>query len=510
MPALALLSPLALAGAGDRWVNATSLLLRAEASPTAAVLARLQQGSRVRLVTPAVGGGDWCMVEAGARLAFVACRYLSEQPVALPRACEGGVPADQRWVGGSQLLLRAQPRADAAVLARLPLNAPLRLSGPDAGAGYCPVQLLEGQALSGYTACRYLQAAPLDLDGLSRPQLADGGDNPDFDPARAFWIQPDWGLMAHYARRVAQQREAQGEAAPRGPDEQLERMKARLSGELLTETEAPTVWPAWDDLRQGPADGASAALALWSEAFMEAGGRRVAAFVRAVPALPPAAPSWWRSEVELAGPAESPAALASRFGAQVQRLHESLQPGSPHRGEVAPGTRLDRLTRPLHRISLTAGEQLHDELRRPELAADEWDPTRDYNCPGWQPGFSHGQADAATYRRNGFELPATRGPATLFRFWSSRPLPAGPARWTRQTAVLDREATGFVRAELRSVDLDGDGIADLVWLQATGRGPGHLEGPPAHDDPWFRALLANVAGRWRLLAVDSFSYGCGC
>lgn len=505
---LALLAPLAPAAAADRWVQATRLMLRAEASPAAAIVGSLQQGSRVRLVTPNVGGGDWCMVEVSSGLVFAACRYLSEQPVAPPRAGEGGVPADQRWVGGSNLLLRAEPRPDAAVLARLALNTPLRQTGEDAGNGYCAVQL-EGQA--GYTACRYLQRTPVELDRLTQPQRPDGSDNPDHDPARAFWIAPSWDQMAYYARRVARQRQALGDAAPTGPDEQLERMKARLSGQLATEAEPPPVRLEWEALRRSPPADLAVALNLYGPPFEGEGGpARAAALVRALPALPAAAPSWWRADADLAGTHESMPALAARFGARVQWWAESLQPGSPRRGHVEPGARIERLTLPLHRISLLSSQALRDETVRPERVDPYWDPTNDVMCEGWVGGFGSGDADAATYRRNGLSRTPALGPQRLFSFWSAHPLPPGPARWTRQPFALDRAATGFVAGEWRTVDLDADGTADLAWLQLTGRGPGHLGDAPTHDDAWYRLLLTNVAGRWQLLGLDIFSYGCGC
>ncbi|MGM9485281.1 SH3 domain-containing protein [Roseateles sp. NT4] len=505
-----LLAPWTQALAQDRWVQATSLMLRAEASPTAPILARLQQGSRVRLVTPNVGGGDWCMVEAGTQLAFVACRYLSEQPVALPRAGEGGVPADRRWVAGSNLLMRAEPRPDAAVLSRLSLNTMLRLTGDEAGSnGYCAVQRVDGDVQSGYTACRYLQRSPLEMDKLTEP-WKDGRNNPDFDPARAFWIAPSWELMSHYASHVERQRQAKGNAAPTGPDEQLERMKARLSGQVAHVREPATVWPDWEQLRDPKSGDPAASLNLWGEIFSNEHASRPAAFIRALPALPAVTPSWWRSEAELAGPGESIPALATRFGGEVVWLHESLLPGARRPREMEAGIRVERLTQPLQRISLMSNQSLREERRQPETMSTSWDPNSETGCAAWQGAFSFGDADAATYKRNQFEQPARSGPLTLFRLWSTKPLPAGPARWTSQAFKLDRDKTGFVSAEWRVVDLDGDGVPDLAWLQATGRGPGHLDGSLKHDDPWYRLLLANVAGHWRLLDVDLFSYGCGC
>ncbi|MFG6467706.1 hypothetical protein [Roseateles sp. BYS87W] len=503
------------APAGDRtrWVKATSLMLRAEPSATGRILDRLPQGHALQLDKLPAPGDEWCAVMAAGRMiytAYVACRYLSDTAVAPQRAGEGGVPADRRWVTGSRLQLRAEPRPDAPALATLALNTPVKLTGPDAGQGYCPVQLVEGPPLAGYTACRYLEPSPLNVANLTTPWTPNGTDNPDFDPARAFWIEPSWELMAFYARRVESQRAALGDRAPKGPDAQLERMKARLSGEIVpASAQTPRVPAVWADLLASPTAGLAGTLGLYGPEA-DAQVRALAKSLPALPALPAVGLSWWRQAADLAGPGEPVDGLAQQFGAQVQWLHESLQPGSPQRGEVAPGTRIERMTRPLRRVSLMSNQSLREERLTPERSARDWDPTVDVNCDGWTGAFLHGEPDRGTAQRNGYSAPAANAPYTLFRLWTAQPLPSGPAHWTRQTFKLDRAATGFVSGEWRTVDLDRDGTPDLAWLQLTGRGPGHLDGPMPYDDPWLRVLLANVAGRWLLLEVDTFSYGCGC
>ena len=61
-----------------------------------------------------------------------------------------------------------------------------------------------------------------------------------------------------------------------------------------------------------------------------------------------------------------------------------------------------------------------------------------------------------------------------------------------------------------SFDIDGDGEPDLLVLEGLGPGPGHLDAPAGTDDPWYRLLLANIGGAWKVLASDTFGYGCGC
>ena len=47
-------------------------------------------------------------------------------------------------------------------------------------------------------------------------------------------------------------------------------------------------------------------------------------------------------------------------------------------------------------------------------------------------------------------------------------------------------------------------------LEGTGPGPGHIDGPTDTDDPWYRLLLANIDGVWKVVGRDAFAYGCGC
>ena len=60
------------------------------------------------------------------------------------------------------------------------------------------------------------------------------------------------------------------------------------------------------------------------------------------------------------------------------------------------------------------------------------------------------------------------------------------------------------------MDLDGDGIPDLLVWEGQGKGPGHLEGITTTDDRWLKVTLVNLGGRWKVLASDAFDYGCGC
>lgn len=494
-----------------RWVKASPLLLREGADPQAPVRARLQQGSQVLLLGP--DGGEYCAVHAGDWLqGHVACRYLSATPVPPRRAGEDGVPVDMRWTQARGLVLRATPSPQGELLSRLPLNAELRLlaRGGEGEHAYCEViwTLSAAPPLQGYTACRYLADTPLDEQRLATARTLGNGLNPDFDPRKAFDLRPGWDSYGRYLQALQSLCDGASSCAaqPARHAEHLAHMRRQLHGLLVEAREAAPVWPAWDEL-QAPQARAEDALMLYGETEGGTPGQRARALLAAM-VLPVVAPSWFRDARELAGPGESLAALAQRFDAQQRWFVGALdQPGQPALADA----RIERLTRRLQRIELLADGSVRALTHTPQQINREWLPDVDFMCRNWPgPGYAHGDTEAVTRRRNGWEAPASTTPLRLFWFHSSRELPAGPARSERRLLKLDRARTGFSQVELRSFDLDADGQADLLWLQATGRAPGHIDGPLPHDDPWWRALLVNLDGRWRVLAVDAISYGCGC
>lgn len=487
------------ADSGIRWVQASPLLVRAEPKAQAPVVGRLQQGSRVAAVRE-VPGTDYCEVSTHwDRSGYVACRHLSATEVAPRRAGQAGVPTSTRWVSGSVVVLRAAPEPQATALARLPLNTELTLDAPSTG-GYCQVHTAAapGQpSQSGFTACRYLDESPVALERIGPAQGPDGQPNPDMDPRKAFAIEPSWEHLGRYQQWLGRRCDDPPSCPAVAQDADLVAMRRLLHGQAVTARDLPPEWPAW---------GASA---LSPDRGLDLGNREAmdTALWRALP-VPGVKPSWFRDAAELAGPAESLAQLASRFNAGQQWFVGELY--SPEARFA--GARVERLTQKLQRIELLSDGRARAELTTPQFVNREWLPDIDFMCQNWSGvGYAYGDTDAATRQRNAFgPAPNAGGPRRLFWFHSSRPLPAGPARSERQVLKLDRASTGFTQAELRPFDLDADGVPDLLWVEATGRGPGHLGDPPMHDDPWLRLLLVNLNGQWRLLATDAISWGCGC
>ncbi len=484
---------------GTRWVQVPVVAVRAEASPDAPVIAHLQQGSRLAAVQR-VGNSDQCWGSVRWDLSgAVPCQALSATPVAPRRAGQAGVPSDARWVAGQSVLLRAVPNAQGEVLARLPLNAELRAEASPGG-DYCAVRTVAAagvSALRGHVACRYLADSPVAMERIAQPRGPDGLPNPDFNPRLAFAIEPGWENLGHYLMWRNSTCEAAAGCAALARDPELAAKRRQLHGQTVDHRDAPRAWPAWapDALRTVRGNG------------FEADDALNAALWRALP-MPAVRPSWFRNPAELAGPDEPLAELAARFDARQQWfVGELYAPGSQF-----TGARVERLTKKLQRIDLLGDGRVRGEEHTPQRANREWLRDDEAMCQNWHGvGYAFGDTDAATRQRNGFPVaPQAGGPPRLFWLHSARPLPPGPARSERQVFALDRASTGFTRAELRPFDLDADGVPDLLWVELTGRGPGHLDVQPQHDDPWLRLLLVNLNGAWHLLSADAISWGCGC
>ncbi|MBB5204809.1 hypothetical protein HNQ51_002123 [Inhella inkyongensis] len=500
----------------ERWVASGPLLVRTQAAADAPVQARLQQGSRVQLITPGpeegyceVGFGGFYSPAPDSQRGFVACRFLSPRWVATARAGEAGVPAERRWVAGAGVLLRAAAQPQAEVLARLPLNTEMNLRiQPAPDASYCAVQtqIPTQPPQDGFVACKLLARSPVAPERIGVRAWERWGaqeSNPEYNPRQLFALEPSWDWMAHYETQQGHLCEG-AHCPPRDPDFETERgrMRQALHGQMIAEREPPPPLRSLAELdgnewtSQGPPD------------FPRQGplaAARMKAFLAALPLQTPA-PSWFRSEAELASPATPLAQLAERFNAQQRWYVGALL--NPQEWAEA---RIERLTKPLVRVELFSDGRVRAQSQLPQKVRREWRPDVDYMCDDWPgEGFAFGDMDAATAKRNGWQAPSA-SPRRLFWFYSSRPLTsAAKALGGAERVALKREQHGFTRLELRRFDLDGDGQPDLLWAEATGRAAGPLDGPPKHDDPWLRLLFVNLAGQWKLLGSDVMSYGCGC
>ena len=449
-----------------------------------------------------------------------------------------------RWVSGSGVNVRSEPSLTAPVLARLALNTKVELVGTPNATGFCELQwsAADGAAMRGFTACRYLGEAATDVQRLAQPVLPDGTPNPQYDPARLFWLAPSWaGLEAHAMQlnearlppAVDQTSAQRRDAFVRAPDAQLERMKAHLARGI--HGPAPTRFVPWDEIgRQARALAAAPdrgtaddqrwttlgnQLGLWAPFAnqyqdLSTGPHLAAGLVQAI-ALPTATRSWFKEAGEIAAPGEDAAQLSGRFAV----VHSYRTQPRPPKSEVNwtfdglwdIGAVTVALTRPLVRTTLFRDGRMTSATTHASRKQITWGGSEAPMCHDWLPGFAYGDADARLWAGDADRAALKLQPAgSLVYFHTRRALPASAAPPVVQTMRLDRAATGFVRATQLHFDLDGDGHPDLVAWEGVGRGPGHLDGETKTDDAWYRLFFVNIAGRWHVLGADGFAYGCGC
>ena len=536
----------ALAGPAQRWIKADTGLLPnpdAQALPTTALLRGTEVAFRWRMPD-----SDYCLIESTGLFGYVRCETLDPKPLASAPAAAVAISANTRWVNTANLLLRSKARADATVLGRLGFNAPVQLRSENNSSDYCEV--LSERFGHGFVACRYLANSPEDENALLSRFLGNGQPNPRFDPVRAFWIRPSWERLEIHAQALADRhREAPvGERWPR--DEDLEQMKAELAKGLFAP--APPALPDWAEMKVLVAAGSQSQtsentpeseasvefdrlrreilmsnwpswLGLWGETFddLHASGKGpIYGLVEALD-FPDAVPSWLRSEQEVAPP-DTAQALSGRFGIIHRWLTKPRPAPAADENYATPGlydmlSRTQVLVRPVQRVRLYRDGHLDSEATHARSSETLWRDTDEPMCNGWELGFRFGASDAEIWAYFGdaefseqARSSAPRRPGSLYEFILPTALPHDRALVSLRQYPMDRAATGFVHGSEFAFDFDHDGHPDILVWEGTGHGPGHMDGETTTDDAWYRLVLANINGRWKILGNDSFSYGCGC
>ncbi|MFL6660403.1 MAG: SH3 domain-containing protein [Massilia sp.] len=538
-----------------RWVTSDDVRVRSGPGADYRINGLLPRGAQLVLKATAPTDG-YCFIEGEGQYGYVACNFLSATPVARPRAGVAGVDPAQRWVSGNSVTLRDAARPDAVVLQRLSLNTIVKLMRDDAGGGYCQVQPATGEA--GFTACRYLAPEPTILANVMGLQGADQPAPPGFSPERAFWLQPSWSRLESYADFLVKTHPGLGSTGPWPRDEALEKMKAHLALGLKGDKPAP--FPDWAALKRKAAadldltgkvrrmqekgetvapelaqrdtkmknigNELQNALGLWGpdyDAISSGGGaEHTINLVRALE-FPAVQASLFRSESDLAPGNASTEQLSGRFGIIFRQLVSSRARAKAE-SEQGAGlydmlARTQSLVKPVQRVLLMRDGQLRAEASNVTMREVLWRETEEPECAGWVPGFSFGQADPAIWRyfnsegvgQDTAQSKLNLNPAgSLYQFYTTLALPTGPARKVETAIKLDRDSTGFVRGIHLHYDLDGDGVPDLSVWEGQGKGPGHMDGMTKTDDRWYRLVLVNINGAWKVLGSDSFAYGCGC
>ena len=370
----------------------------------------------------------------------------------------------------------------------------------------------------------------VDPDAVTRLYDDRGRPNPHYDPRRHFELEPHWSTLAAYAWELDARRRAVGEPGLPAPDPALDAMKRVLSRGALGAPPPPrrdigalqafaaeAVRTGEPDIRREAARDVAGALQLWNDAAFPYDGEQPLGALAAI-ALPPVRPSLFATDAVIAAGGDTPQALSGRFGIVHRWV---LTPATATAAEDAYaalydiGAAANLLVRPLQRVQLSADGTLASSPSHARQAQALHDD--EHGCAGWTPGFALGGLEATdpAWAAFGDWLPdahaqAAQGDATLYGFYVGTPLPATRATVSVSHATLDPAATGFAAATTRVFDLDHDAVPDLLVWEGTGPGPGHIDGPTGTDDTWYRLVLVNTGGRWKVLGTDVFSYGCGC
>jgi hypothetical protein len=459
-------------------------------------------------------------------------------PVAPPPATASSVAAsasspaaspDARWVNGSAVNLRAEPSASASIVRTLSMNTPARLLDANAGGGYCRVALEGPAEVTGYTACRYLSAAPTSLAKLSTPVLDDGKPNPAFDPVKAFWVAPSLAGLLAYGNHLSDTRLRTDDSAllplPRPPDAEFDRMKAHLARGIFGPKPAPYQdWEAVQRDAEGPGNMTHGPLMLlWGAAFDDGttpgGSARPRNLVRAI-ALPAIRPSLFQRHTDLAPPGEDVHSLSGRFNIiHISRTRErktklddtglygvwdvSHITSALARPVVRTTLYRDGSSRPARTNALTSGPA-YGRFDEPPM------------CHDFVYGFGFGDIELPfgleALSIEDRERVRNTPPAEkrLIQLVTPEPLRSPSKLLATQRIKLDVDKTGFISATQFHFDLNNDGVPDLAVWEGVGKGPGHLEGPTTTDDAYHRMAFVNIAGKWHLYTIDSYGYGCGC
>jgi hypothetical protein len=181
------------------------------------------------------------------------------------------------------------------------------------------------------------------------------------------------------------------------------------------------------------------------------------------------------------------------------------------------------LARSLQKVRLFRDGRIVSEPSVARTTETLWREVEEEECAGWSPGFAFGDADTKIWQYFNDSNSASFNPASyiqdsrksnpegsVYQFYMPVKLENTQANVSIMPMKLNRSKTGFIGGNHLYYDLNKDGIADIAVWEGTSKGPGHLGGTTTTDDPWYRLVLVNMNGAWKILGTDSFGYGCGC
>ncbi|PRC91168.1 hypothetical protein [Solimicrobium silvestre] len=116
------------------------------------------------------------------------------------------------WVVGSYVNIRQAADDKAKVIEHLTANTPIHLVGEKGR--YCEISW--AQSRSGFVACQFLGAKPLQLSDVERSPANDNDEHFEASPLRAFWIEPSFSRLraagAYFEKKMLTEAAAKKEA----------------------------------------------------------------------------------------------------------------------------------------------------------------------------------------------------------------------------------------------------------------------------------------------------------
>lgn len=425
--------------------------------------------------------------------------------------------AEPQWVQGSWVNLRAQAAASGAIVDRLIVNTEVALLSRQGT--WCEVTAKTPE-VRGFVACALLGTQAVSLADVGSPMLEADRPNPRYSALRAFWLAPSMLRLraaGDHFWRVMLTQEQQAKERPRPLDDQgrpvpdadkrpppvryaipeFEAMKDLMKRGVVAAPERRPALLRWPELQQAVAQSVNGSIQL-------SGGRWVPDAV--VPMvrharLPPARPSFFQRETDLAPAASGVEELSAQFGI-VERLKVLGGPKWVHprhdepfvRGNWDIGSFELSLDRPV--LEYAIGRKGLAELRE-WTASWRYDVAEEDACSG---GLTLAPQAAAR------PLPGyPRVKAPLVWLHVAKPVPFKQVRVTtaarklppppKEQASRDDYTTIF----MHDLDIEGDGVPDLaVW-------EGMLRDGSGGDILGVRVVFANIGGEWFLLDSDYFA-----
>lgn len=444
--------------------------------------------------------------------------------------------SETRWVHGSWVNVRAKQEANAEVLTHLIVNTPVQMDVSASSAKFCAISWdSEGEKQQGYIACNLLGDKALRLEDFV-DSYNRNSDSTNYFPARSFWMAPsfrslqDAGSYFQETMLSPQQKALETvdsnfvwEKRPvlkRFPIPEFEAMKQRMMAGVI-EPASPYFQPPalWDDVlklaksEELPGTKTTEATARLNSSLFYTG---VLVMLRQLD-LPAAAPSYFKSLEELGRPSAKPEELSRQY-----QLPYAIKPVSgPYWDNYEPAGinvigwwdlgKVDVfLQKPVFKNTLMLSGRVkttNSDLKY-SLGLDNCKQGFRFTGTGEQPEPIKSLAQRRLQ-------PKARDEA-IFHFYTRQELPAWPgqAKVTTQapsklqydTQAKSNTFEHFSQASLTSIDIDKDGIADVVIAEAWH--PGSMFSTTAHQ-PAYRVIFINAAGRWYLFDIDRYLM-CGC